>query len=275
MLSCQQGKKATQIQTLKIKGSESMHETFTALKKDFEAVQDSVRINLEGGGSRTGLAGIQDGSIDIGLSSYAFNIDSILGEAHQVQEKVVAYDGIVLISNENNPIKKLTDSQIAGIYNGEYTDWSQLGGNSGPIKAIVRNMNSGTQKFFTAYFGLKDKLKPSKVADDNDEIFAEVVRNQNSIGFVGFAYFKVGVNDIMLPSSPEDSNDFYHPTVDNLGRGLYPLKRGLRIYYSENPSPALDAFLVYLNSERAQSIIEESGVVPSLYGQTILNASID
>ena len=273
-LGCSQIQKPVESQSLFIGGSESMHETFIALKKDFESIQDSIKINIAGGGSRTGLDGIYEEALDIGLSSYAFDIDEIYGIDHGIQEHLVAYDGITIISNDENPVSALTDSQIAGIFTGVITNWAQVGGDSAYIKPIIRNSNSGTQKFFTSYFGIDQFVENAYVALDNDEIFYQVLKDRNSIGFVGFAYFKVGVSDIMLPPVKDGSNEFYHPTIANLSSGKYPLKRGLRMYFGKNRNVLVDAFLQYLATNRAQDVIEESGVVPRSVNLQ-LNASID
>ena len=79
-----------------------MFETFYALKTDFEKIQDSVYISIEGGGSRTGLFAIRDKTADLGLSSFAFDLSQVLDPRHDVKERVVAYDGIVVIRNQNN-----------------------------------------------------------------------------------------------------------------------------------------------------------------------------
>ena len=239
-----------------------MHETFDLLGNDFEKQQDSIKIILEGGGSRTGLLGIKDKEIDLGLSSFAFDLDSVLGEGHQVEEQVVAYDGIVLINHDSNPITKLTNEQVSGIYSGSLNDWSQLGGPSGLILPIVRNENSGTQRFFTQYFNI-DRLSPQAVvAQENTEIVQRVLSNQNGIGFIGLSYFAVGVNNILIPSSSSDSS-FVGPSKTSLTGGYYPLKRPLRVYYQRDRSPSVDAFLNYLNSSRAQYLIEQEGLIPN------------
>jgi phosphate transport system substrate-binding protein len=56
ILSCSQ-KKAKSYK-LRVKGSESLYDTFVALKFEFEKNQDSIKLLLEGGGSRTGLVAI-------------------------------------------------------------------------------------------------------------------------------------------------------------------------------------------------------------------------
>lgn len=260
-VSCQSLQKEKAI--LRIKGSESMHETFIALKKDYEKIQDTLAIQIEGGGSRTGLMAIHDQKVDIGLSSYAFDLDSVLGPSHGVAEKVVAYDGIVIINNDKNPIGQLTKEQIGKIYRGEIKDWSELGGKPGEILPIVRDGNSGTQKYFAEYFGLDTTSSLAEVALDNKEIVHKVYQDDRRIGFIGFAYVTLHVQDLQLPSNIEKDTFFISPSFNSIRMGEYPLKRDLRIYYQKDSKPEVNAFVSYLKSERAQSIIERNGLVPS------------
>lgn len=246
---------------LKIKGSESMNEMFLALKSDFEKKQDSITLIIEGGGSRLGLKAIVLDHADIGLSSFRFNLDSLLGFDHGIKERVVAYDGIVLINHDMNPITKLTNEQVRGIFSGRYTDWSQIGKNSGPILPIVRDSNSGTQKFFNSYFGIQKLSTDTFVAGTNNEIVHEILGKPNSIGYIGMSYFSIGVNNIKVPSDNDSGGSFIDPAPSNILNGTYPLKRALNIYYSNEKAPYVKAFLKYLSTNEARNIIESLGLV--------------
>lgn len=248
--------------TLKLRGSESMQETFLALKSDFEKMQDTLTIILEGGGSRTGMMGVYENEVQIGLSSFPFDLDSILGNGHRLQEQVVAYDGIVLISNEDNLVQQLTNEQVSGIFSGNITDWSELGGQSGKILPIIRDQNSGTQQFFTNFFHIDTPASTAVIAGENREIVNTVSENLSGIGFIGFAYFTQRVHNMMLPNPIAGDTPFVAPSFKNLLAGSYPLKRSLRIYYQNIPDPAVDAFLNYLKTTRARYVIESNGLVP-------------
>ncbi len=245
---------------IKLRGSESMHEPFAALKAAFESSQDSIKVILEGGGSRTGLMGIQNEEIDIGLSSYHFDIDSILGNDNNIKEQVVAYDGIVLINNERNPITHLTDEQVTGIFTGKYTDWAQLGGQPGKIQPIIRNKNSGTQKFFAEYFKIDQVPTNALIAEENHEIVQGVLSDQNGIGFVGYAYVTLNVKDLSI-SSMDNSEEQVFPSKRSILAGAYPLKRGLRIYYQSIPRPEVNVFLEFLASDKGQQTLELHGLI--------------
>lgn len=255
--ACQQINNSTS-STIKMKGSESMHAVFQELKESFEKSNPDIQIILEGGGSRTGLNAIREQSADIGLSSFEFDLKKELGSTSKVKEQVIAFDGVVLITNENNPLDSLTDEQVEKIYEGQINDWSELGGNPGSILPIVRDENSGTQKFFTEHYAINGLSNSAITLDENKDIVNKVHSNVNAIGFIGFAYFAHGVHEIKLAA---DSFKFRSPTKSNLLNNTYPLKRGLRIYYNDQLSDSTKAFLVFLNSDEAKSIIESFGLI--------------
>ena len=62
---------------------------------------------------------------DIGLSSRALKDEE---KAGGLTETVVALDGIAVIVNADSKVEDLTVEQIAKIFTGEITDWSEVGG---------------------------------------------------------------------------------------------------------------------------------------------------
>lgn len=237
-----------------------MHETFDALKADFEKIQDTLKLQIEGGGSRTGMMAIAEQEADIGLSSFPFDLDSIFGNGHGIDEKVVAYDGIVIIHNEANPVQELTNEQIRDIFSGTVTDWEQVGGSEGRVAPVIRDENSGTQRFFQSYFGMDDVSPLAIVSANNNDIISNVFDNKNAIGFIGYAYFSLSTKEVAIPAESPDSS-FVHPSTTNLISGKYPLKRSLRIYFKNGTKPEVQAFLTYLDSQRAKAIIEGYGLI--------------
>lgn len=259
MMGCEKSYR-TESYMLSMKGSESMHETFSELKNAFEKRQDSITISLEGGGSRTGLMAIKNGEAEIGLSSFAFDLEAELGRDHQVNEKVVAYDAIVLITNKNNPLDSLSYQNVTDIYSGKLYDWNQLGGKTGLITPVIRDENSGTQRFFTEYFNVTQLARTVEISSDNAQIVAKVNSNVNGVGFIGFAYFTESVNNLKLPADSLDG-DYVSPTHRNLENNKYPLKRGLRIYYEQSHSNSVKGFLKFLATDEAHAIIESYGLI--------------
>lgn len=270
VIGCSQTKeKKTHV--VKIKGSESMISTFEALKWDFEQSQDSIKIQLEGGGSRTGLVAVGEGKVDIGMSSFNFNVDSIY-PGQSIETNRVASDGIVVITNESNPITSLSNAQMSDIYSGRINNWSQLGGDDLSILPIVRDENSGTMRFFKSYFDLDSISDQALVAKDNDEISEKVAGDPSAIGFMGYGYF----TDLVTPCGLEFINQvgdtlFIPPNRAHLESGEYPLKRGLYVYHRDK-TLANSAFMDYLNSAAAKKIISNFGLIVETGSQSGTNS---
>ena len=58
------------------------------------------------------------------------------------KEAVMAHDGVVVVVNPLNPITRITMSQLRDVMTGRIVDWSQLGGRSGAILAVLPNDGS-------------------------------------------------------------------------------------------------------------------------------------
>ena len=63
----------------------------------------------------------------------------------EVQMEPLATDALVFMVNEDNPVDSLTTEQLRGIYTGEITNWSEVGGEDVEIVAFQRNAESGSQ----------------------------------------------------------------------------------------------------------------------------------
>ena len=126
-------------------GSTSMEKVIGVLSEQFMADNSGVTVTYDPTGSGTGIEAVTNGSCDIGLSSRALKAEE---EANGLTATVVALDGIAVIVNEACPVEDLSLEQIAAIFTGEVTDWSELGGEAGAIACIGREAGSGTRDGF-------------------------------------------------------------------------------------------------------------------------------
>lgn len=62
-----------------------------------------------------------------------------------------------MIVNAENPVSDLTLEQIASIYTGAVTDWSEFGSDAGAIAVIGRESGSGTRDGFESITGTEDQ----------------------------------------------------------------------------------------------------------------------
>ena len=116
-------------------GSTSMEKVIGALSEQFMADNSGVTITYDPTGSGAGIEAASNGSADIGLASRALKDEE---KAGGLTETIVALDGIAVIVNADSKVEDLTVEQIAKIFTGEITDWSEVGGDAGTISCIGR-----------------------------------------------------------------------------------------------------------------------------------------
>jgi phosphate transport system substrate-binding protein len=113
------------------------------------------QIEIQAHGSKTAFEDLKSGLCDIGMASRPIKPEErqallpTLGDlTSNASEHVLALDGIALIVHPSNPIKTLSVAQVADIFSGTLTDWSQLGGRAVTIAIYARDEKSGTWDFF-------------------------------------------------------------------------------------------------------------------------------
>ena len=114
-------------------GSTSMDKVIGALREQFMADHKNVTVTYDPTGSGSGIEAVKNGTADIGLASRSLKDEE---KADGLTETVIALDGIAVIVHAQSKVTDLTVEQIAKIFTGEITDWSQVGGDPGTISCI-------------------------------------------------------------------------------------------------------------------------------------------
>ena len=109
--------------TVSTDGSTSMEKVIGGLGEMFMEMNSGVTFTYNPTGSGSGIKAVQEGRCDIGLASR--NLKAAEAESG-LTETVLAYDGIAVIVNLENPVSDLDVETIAKIYTGEITNWSEV-----------------------------------------------------------------------------------------------------------------------------------------------------
>ncbi|WP_444916374.1 substrate-binding domain-containing protein [Microbulbifer sp. JMSA003] len=225
-----------------------------------------IYVDIAAHGSSTGFKGLERSQANIAMASRPIKDTehaalSRFGDMRgQSAEHVIAIDGLAIIVHPQNPISQLTLQQIAAIFSGKITDWSEVGGQKGRIKVLARDNQSGTwDTFKSLVLGKKHSLiANAKRFESNDQLSDRVSANPNSIGFVGLASIRrakaVSVSDQNTqPQAPE------HLTIATED---YPLSRRLFLYTAAyGLKPAAEEFLHFVQSEQGQEQVKATGFV--------------
>ena len=237
--------------TVNTNGSTSMESVMGYLKEGFAEVQPGVTINYTGSGSGAGVTGAQDGTCDIGLASRDLHDDET-----GVTAITVAKDGIAIIVNPNNPVADLSIEQIAQIFTGEITNWSELGGQDGQIVPIGREAGSGTRDGFESITGTEDTCVYQNELTSTGEVIANVASNPNAIGYASLSAVDETVKALTVGNVA--------PTEETVLDGTYAIQRNFNFIINESTelSPAAQAFVDWATSTDAADLIASAGAVP-------------
>ena len=232
-------------------GSTSMQSLMGMLQEDFMAKNPGVTISYDPTGSGAGITGASDGSLDIGLSSRALHDDET-----DVEAITVCLDGIAIVTNTANPVTNLTLDQLAGIFTGEITNWSEVGGNDAEIVVIGREAGSGTRDGFEEIVGVADNCKYAQELTATGAVTAAVAANENAIGYASLSAVDDTVNAVQV-----DGVDCTEETVKD---GTYAIQRPFNFVLKKDAerSEAAQAFIDYVTSGEANEWITEAGCVP-------------
>ena len=165
-------------------GSTSMEKVIGALSEQFMADNSGVSVTYDPTGSGAGIEAASNGSADIGLASRALKDEE---KAGGLTETVVALDGIAVIVNAGSKVEDLSVEQIAKIFTGEITDWSEVGGDAGTISCIGREAGSGTRGAFEEILGIEDACQYLNEYSSTGDVIGNVASNPGAIGYASLS----------------------------------------------------------------------------------------
>ena len=173
--------------TVSTDGSTSMEKVIGGLGEMFMEMNSDITFTYNPTGSGSGIKAVQEGRCDIGLASR--NLKAEEAESG-LTETVLAYDGIAVIVNPENPVSDLDVETIAKIYTGEITSWSEVGGNDAEIVLIGREAGSGTRDGFESITGTEDACQYRQELTSTGDVITAVSQNPGAIGYASVASVK-------------------------------------------------------------------------------------
>ena len=238
--------------TVNTDGSTSMESVVKALGEAFMELNPGVTVNYSGTGSGTGIQSAIDGTCDLGLSSRALKDEE---KQNGAVENIVALDGVAVVINPANGVEDLTVEQIAQIFTGEITNWSELGGTDGEIAVFGREAGSGTRGAFEEIVGVEDACKYTNEYSSTGDVIGNVASNPNAIGYASLS----AVNDTVKAVKVNG----VAPSEDTVKDGSYEIQRPFVMVTKEGAelSEATQAFLDFAMSADAADIIAAAGAV--------------
>ena len=236
-------------------GSTSMEGVMGALAEQFGIDNSGVTVSVEGGGSSAGVEAAGNGTADIGLASRALKDSE---KESGLVETVLALDGIAIIVNADNGVTDLSVEQIAKIFTGEITNWSELGGVDAEIACIGRESGSGTRDGFESITGTADACVLAQELTSTGAVIEAVRGNAQAIGYASLASAEgqEGVKILTVGG--------VMPSEATVLDGTYEIQRPFVLVTKEGVelSAAAQAFFDWATSADAAELIRGAGAVP-------------
>jgi len=234
-------------------GSTSMADIMAVLQETFKELHPKVTVNFSGTGSGAGVESVLAGTCDIGLSSRPLkNSEAEKGALAYT----VALDGIAVVVHPSNPVQDISRQQLAGIFTGHITNWSQLGGENLPIAPLGREAGSGTRSAFEDALDITDRCRYKNEYSSSGDIIGSVASNPSAIGYTSLSTADSTVSLLTV--------DGVSCTEDTVREGSYSIQRPFLLVISKDTplSDQTQAFLEYALSSDAAKYISIAGAIP-------------
>lgn len=241
--------------TVSVSGSTTVQPLAEKLAEAYMAENNSVRIDVQGGGSSVGVKAAGEGTSNIGMASREIK-ESELTEFPNLEIFVIARDGIAIVAHPDVNVSDLTVEQVRDIFSGKVTNWKDLGGDDQNIIVVSREEGSGTRGAFEEMVMGEDALIAATaiLQPSNGSIRTTVSTTPYSVGYLSFGYLDETVKKISIGGVA--------PTEPNAADGTYPIVRPLNMLTSGEPAGAVKAFLDFILSEAGQKLVVEDGYIP-------------
>lgn len=212
-----------------------------------------IVIEVDAGGSGSGVRRLADGLIQIGNTGRALKPNEIqdLG----LVSFPFAVDGIAVAVNPQNPVKELSTKQLKGIFSGDIKNWREVGGIDAPIIVYSRDRGSGVLATFEELaIGKGLRPKRPRIVTSNSDMNNAIAHDANAIGYLGIGYLSDDIKALTI--------DGMKPSQENAASGKYKITRLLYMNTKGQPDGLTKTFIDYIFSPAGAEIIREAGYLP-------------
>lgn len=172
-------------------------------------------------------------------------------------------DPVVFAAGAGVTARSITPAQAVDVYSGKLTDWRELGGNPGPIRAIGREPTDASRQAITRFIKPFENIvygENVKVVHLDPELITLLDRFPTSLGILNKSALGACSTKIVYLAF-----DGVEPTSENVEKGNYPLWLEIGLIYKPDAlTPAAKAFLDFIQSPAGERILREHGVLPAV-----------
>lgn len=215
-----------------------------------------IAVQVQGGGSGTGLTQVSGGQADIGNSD-VFAKEKLESGAEELVDHQVAVVAMSAVANPKVGVTDLKKDQLVQIFTGKITNWKEVGGADQKIVIVNRPSSSGTRATFEKYaLGQKTEDLPGSIQEDSSGTVKKLIaETPGAIGYLALSYIDNTVTALKY--------DGVEANVENVEQGKYPVWAYEHMYTKGEPKEHVKAFLDYILSDEIQKTdVVDLGYIP-------------
>jgi len=239
---------------LRLSGSTSMQPLLHDLATAYSAQHSYVSFDISAVGSTAGIEALRRGNADLALVARELlqeeEYDISTGK-RILAYTVIAQDGIAIVVNKDNPLQELTLYQIRDVFEGQITDWEELGSSAGSIVVISREPGSGTRTMFEELVMHRHRVTSTALIMPGSKAMRDyVATHTEAIGYLSIGYLGPDVAALAIDNIPLEQQ-----TIE---QGIYPLTRPFLLVSRAEPAPEITNFMLFTRSPAGQAIVRQT-----------------
>jgi phosphate transport system substrate-binding protein len=241
---------------LLLTGSSTMCPLIAEVGKRFQSLHHDVQVDVQCGGSERGIKDIREGKADIGMVSRALS-----DREKDLYGFPLARDGVSIIVQKNNPVKALSNADVAAIFTRRITNWKEVGGPNEPITVLLREKQKNATELFMKYYNLKEtEVKGKLLIGDNPVTIQEMRSSHYAIAYISSGHAaREAASGVPIKILPLNN---VMPTSRNIITGNYPISRALSLVTSKLPTGLAKEFIDFSLSSSVVDLIVKFDFVP-------------
>jgi phosphate transport system substrate-binding protein len=234
---------------LTVAGSTSVQPFAELVAEEYMRLHPGLTIVVQGGGSTAGIQAVREGAAVIGTVSRP-----LYDEEKDLLPVAIARDGIAIVVHPSNPLGGVTRQQARDLFAGLITDFSQVGGQSGPVRVVTREEGSGTRGAFQELIMDGSMITDEAIVQDSNGSMREVVAHDPcAIGYISLGLVDESVKALSI--------DGVAATRENVKSGAYPYSRPFLFVLKGQAQGNAKDFIDFTLGKTAQQMLEQEGLI--------------
>ena len=245
--------------TITAAGSTALQPLAAAASEQFTKKYPDATVNVQPGGSGTGLTQVASGAVEIGNSDIYAKDKSGL-DASKLVDHQVCVIGFAVVTNNDITVDNLSKDNVIKIFTGQVTNWKDVGGKDEKITIINRPTSSGTRATFKQYaLDGKDEAQGAQLTQDSSgAVQTAIQKTPGAIGYLALSYLSEDVKKTIKVLK----FDGVEANKDNITTGKYAIWSYEHMYTNGEAKGLTKEFIDYMTSSEVKPLIDKQGYVP-------------